>query len=57
MDPVTLQLILALAPVAEQLVMDGTKYIVNLRTNMSTEDMIKALEASKSGFPAMEQKA
>jgi hypothetical protein len=56
MDPMTLQLILALIPVAEQVIVDGTKYVIQLKTSMSTDDMIKALDASKQGFPAMQSK-
>jgi hypothetical protein len=38
-----------LAPVVSNFILTETQIILNLRTDMSKEDMIKALEASKSG--------
>lgn len=37
-----------LAPVAEQFILRGVQLVVDFKKDMSTDDMIKALEASKS---------
>lgn len=48
MNPATLQLIIAMLPVAERLVIEGGKIVATLRADLTADEMIAALEASKS---------
>jgi hypothetical protein len=56
MNTVTAQLIIALLPLAEQLVLEGTKLIFTPRKDISPQEQIAALEAIKKLLPDMEKK-
>lgn len=47
-DAMIAQLAIALAPVAQQLIIEGGKLIIEMKKEMTTDEMIKALEASRS---------
>jgi hypothetical protein len=51
MDPITVSLILGLIPVIEKLVVSGVEIWV--RTDMTTEQIIAALEKSKAELTPM----
>ena len=42
------ELILTLGPVVSQIVLDGTKIVATMRSDMTVDEMIAALQASKS---------
>jgi hypothetical protein len=52
-DAALVQLIIALAPVVKDIVVEGTKHVISLRSDMTTDQIIAALETAKQGFPDM----
>ena len=54
MSAATLQLIIALLPIAERLVIEGIEIIT--RKDMTTEEMIAAIEQAKNSLPDMPDK-
>ncbi len=52
------QLAVILAPIAQNVVIEGTKIVATMRENISQADLNQALEASKSvNWPVLDFKA